>query len=105
VNLTDATAGVQRTIAAYCHALDDGRTDDVVALFCDDAKIDIPGQGAFEGIEAIAEAYAGWTPRLPQRHLVLNTHLVELLEDEHRELAALVTPARPDRPEGRRRPR
>jgi ketosteroid isomerase-like protein len=82
VNLSDVTAGVQRTLAAYCQALDDGRTEDVVACFCDDAKIDLAGQGVFEGTAAIAEAFAGWTPRVPQRHLVLNTHVVELLEDE-----------------------
>jgi ketosteroid isomerase-like protein len=84
VNLTDATAGVQRTLAAYCHALDDGRTDDVVACFCDDAKIDLGAQGTFEGRDAIREAFAGWVPRVPQRHLVTNTHLVELLDEEQR---------------------
>jgi ketosteroid isomerase-like protein len=71
----DAAEGVRRTIAAYCHALDDGRTDDVVATFCPDAKVDIEGQGVFEGIDAIREAYAGWVPKLPQRHLVLNTDI------------------------------
>jgi ketosteroid isomerase-like protein len=84
VNLTDVTAGLQRTIAAYCHALDDGRTADVVACFCDDAKIDLGPQGSYEGVEAIAQAFAGWVPQLPQRHLVTNTHVVELLEDESR---------------------
>jgi ketosteroid isomerase-like protein len=71
----DAAEAVRRTIAAYCQALDDGRTDDVVACFCDDAKIDIPGQGVFEGIDAIREAFSGWLPQVPQRHLVLNTVL------------------------------
>jgi ketosteroid isomerase-like protein len=72
---------VRNAIAAYCHALDDGRTDDVVALFCDDAKVDLPGQGVFEGKAAIAEAYAGFAPRLPQRHLVLNTVVSDPVED------------------------
>jgi 3-phenylpropionate/cinnamic acid dioxygenase small subunit len=72
-----AVEGVRQTLAAYCHALDDGRTDDVVALFCADAKIDFEGQGVFEGIDAIRAAYAGWAPRGPQRHLVLNTHVTE----------------------------
>jgi ketosteroid isomerase-like protein len=69
----EVAEGVRATIAAYTLALDDGRTDDVVATFCADGAIDIPGLGAFEGIDAIRQAYAGWTPRRPQRHLVLNT--------------------------------
>jgi hypothetical protein len=72
---TAAVEGIRQTMAAYCHALDDGRTDDVVALFCPDAKIDFEGQGTYEGIDAIRQAYAGWAPRGPQRHLVLNTHV------------------------------
>ena len=72
---------IRNAIAAYCQALDDGRTDDVVALFCDDAKIDLPGQGVFEGTAAIAEAYAGWVPRRPQRHLVLNTVISDPMPD------------------------
>ena len=82
MNLADVDAGVRRTIAAYVQALDDGRTDDLVATFCDDAKIDIPGQGVFEGIDAIREAFAAWVPRAPQRHLVVNTRILEW--DEHK---------------------
>ena len=40
------------TLAAYTHALDDGRTDDVVATFCPDGSIDIPTAGTFEGHDA-----------------------------------------------------
>jgi len=66
-------AGVRAAIAAYTQALDDGRTDDVVATFCADGACDIPGLGAHEGTEALRAAYARVVPRLPQRHLVLNT--------------------------------
>jgi ketosteroid isomerase-like protein len=69
----DVVEGVRATIAAYTHALDDGRTDDVVATFCPDGGCDIPGLGSFAGHDALREAYAGWVPRRPQRHLVLNT--------------------------------
>ena len=69
-------------MAAYCHALDDGRTDDVVATFCPDGLIDLPGMGAHEGHDALRTAYAGWAPRRPQRHLVLNTHVSDWSDDE-----------------------
>lgn len=65
--------GVRATIAAYTQALDDGRTDDVVATFCLDGVCDIPGMGTHQGHDALREAYAKWTPRRPQRHLVVNT--------------------------------
>jgi hypothetical protein len=69
----EVAEGVRATIAAYTQALDDGRTDDVVATFCPDGVCDIPGMGTHEGHDALRAAYARWTPRRPQRHLVLNT--------------------------------
>ena len=69
----DTVEGVRATIAAYTHALDDGRTDDVVATFCQDGTCVIPGLGTHEGHDALRAAYAKWTPRRPQRHLVVNT--------------------------------
>jgi len=69
----DVVEGVRATIAAYTHALDDGRTDDVVATFCADGAVDIPGMGTHEGRDALHAAYTKWKPRRPQRHLVANT--------------------------------
>jgi len=73
----DVIEGVRATLAAYAHALDDGRTDDVVATFCADGTCDIPGMGTHEGHDALRAAYAKWKPRRPQRHLVLNTQVTE----------------------------
>ncbi|MFP3899256.1 MAG: nuclear transport factor 2 family protein [Acidimicrobiia bacterium] len=79
--LADVDAGVRRTLAAYTQALDDGRAADVVATFCPDGVVDIPGMGTHEGHEALLAAYTGWAPQRPQRHLVLNTHITRW--DEH----------------------
>ena len=68
---------MRAAIAAYCHALDDGRTDDLLATFCADGVVDIPGMGTHNGIDELRAAYTKWTPRGPQRHLVLNTHVTE----------------------------
>lgn len=38
------------------------------------------------GVRRALAAYSGWTPRRPQRHLVLNTHVVRW--DEHEAEAA-----------------
>lgn len=73
----DVAEGVRATIAAYTLALDDGRTDDVVATFCPDGAIDIPGLGTHEGHDALRAAFSRWTPLRPQRHLVLNTLVTE----------------------------
>ena len=74
--------GVRATIAAYTQALDDGRTDDVVATFCADGGCDIPGLGTYEGRDALRAAYDKWKPRRPQRHLVLNTLVTDWTEHE-----------------------
>jgi len=65
--------GVRAAIATYTQALDDGRTDDVVATFCPDGACEMPGMGTHRGHEALRSAYEQWAPRRPQRHLVLNT--------------------------------
>ena len=78
----DVVEGIRATIAWYTHALDDGRTDDIVATFCPDGTIDIPGMGSHTGHEALRAAYAKWVPRRPQRHLVVNTLVSEWNEHE-----------------------
>ena len=55
----DVAEGVRAAIAAYTLALDDGRTDDVVATFCVDGVVDIPGLGTHVGHDALREAFAG----------------------------------------------
>ena len=77
----DVEAGVRASIAAYTQALDDGRTDDIIATFCADGVCDIPGMGTHEGHDALREAYAGLQPRRPQRHVVVNTLVTKW--DEH----------------------
>lgn len=69
----EVVEGIRATIAAYTQALDDGRTDDVVATFCPDGVCEIPGMGTHAGHDALRAAYATWKPRRPQRHLVVNT--------------------------------
>ena len=78
----EAVEGIRATIAAYAQALDDGRTDDIVATFCPDGVSEITGMGTHEGHDALRKAYAGWKPRGPQRHLVLNTLVTDWNEDE-----------------------
>jgi hypothetical protein len=77
----DVVEGVRATIAAYTHALDDGRTDDVVATFCPDGACEIPGLGTHRGYDALRRAYSKWEPKRPQRHLVVNSFVTE--EDDH----------------------
>jgi len=77
----DVDAGVRSAIAAYTHALDDGRTDDIVATFCLDGGCDIPGLGTHAGHDALREAYESVKPRRPQRHVVVNTLVTDW--DDH----------------------
>ena len=76
--------GIRATLAGYTQALDDGRTEDVVATYCPDGACEIPGLGSHEGRAALQAAYAKWAPRQPQRHLVLNTLVTDWSEHEAR---------------------
>ena len=78
----EVAEGVRAVIASYTHALDDGRADDVVACYCPDGVFAMPGLGTFEGHDALREAYEGWAPRGPQRHLVVNTLVTDWSDDE-----------------------
>src|SRR5262245_31203430 len=81
MSYAEVAEGVRAAIASYTHALDDGRTDDVVAAYVADGSFEMPAIGTFTGHDALREAYAGWVPRVPQRHLVLNTHVSEWTDD------------------------
>jgi hypothetical protein len=90
MTFAEVAEGVRATIAAYTQALDDGRTDDVVAAFCPDGGCDIPGLGVHEGHDALREAYAGVVPQRPQRHLVVNTLITEWDDQEARATSDVV---------------
>jgi hypothetical protein len=75
--LAEVEAGVRNVLGEYTQALDDGRVDDLVATFCPDGTVEIPGMGTHEGHEALHAAYTRWRPRRPQRHLVVNTFISE----------------------------
>ena len=81
-SFAEVREGVCDTLAAYAHALDDGRPDGVVATFCADGSIDLPGMGAYEGTDALLAAYTEFNRRRPQRHLVSNTHITEWTDEE-----------------------
>jgi hypothetical protein len=86
----EVVEGIRATLAWYTHALDDGRTDDIVATFCPDGSIEIPGMGTHSGHDALRAAYAKWVPRQPQRHLVVNTLVAEWNEGEARAVSDVV---------------
>ena len=78
----EVVEGIRATIAAYTHALDDGRTDDILATFCPDGVVEIPGMGTHVGHDALRAAYEKWKPRRAQRHLVVNTLVTDWNDTE-----------------------
>ena len=86
----EVVEGVRAALAAYTQALDDGRTEDVVATFCPDGEIEIPGLGTHTGHAALRAAYSGWKPRRPQRHLVVNTLVTDWNDREARAISDVV---------------
>jgi hypothetical protein len=89
-SFADVTAGVGTAISTYTQALDDGRTDDVVATFCPDGCCDIPGMGAHQGHEALRAAYSKWEPQRPQRHLVVNTLVTDWNDHEAKAISDVI---------------
>ena len=90
MTFADVAEGVRATIAAYTQALDDGRTDDVVATFCPDGICEIPGMGTHVGHDALRAAYDKWKPQRPQRHLVVNTLVTEWNDHEARAVSDVI---------------
>jgi ketosteroid isomerase-like protein len=86
----EVVEGVRDAIAAYAQALDDGRMEDVVAMFCRDGVSDMPGMEPVTGQDALRIAYEKWKPRLPQRHVVTNTVVTEWSGDEATAISDLV---------------
>lgn len=87
---TEVVEGVRAAIATYTHALDDGRTDDVLATFCADGGFEMAGVGSFRGREDLRAFYEKVKPRQPQRHLVTNTVVTEWTDDEATALSDVV---------------
>ncbi len=84
-SFADVQAGVLATIAAHAQAQDDGRVDDLVALYWPDAVVVIPGMAVLEGVEAIRAAFSApeWRPdpARPLRHVISNSLVTAW--DEH----------------------
>jgi ketosteroid isomerase-like protein len=78
----EVVEGIRATLAAHAQAQDDGRTDALVALYCPDGAVEVPGMGTYEGTESIREAFSGWTPQVPQRHIVVNTVVTDWNDQE-----------------------
>lgn len=81
---------IRTALASLAQAQDDGRTDDLVTLYTRDAVVEVPGLGAFEGTEALREAFTGWKPIQPQRHIVGNTIVTDWDEQYARALSDVV---------------
>jgi hypothetical protein len=82
--------GIQQAIAAYTQALDDGRTDDLVATFCDDGSAEFPGQPAAHGRVALHELYSKVKPQGLQRHVITNIVVAEWDDDRAAAISDLV---------------
>jgi hypothetical protein len=86
----EVVEGVRATMAAYAHALDDGRVDDIVDTFCPDGGCDIPGLGAHQGHDDLRATYAKVKPQRPQRHLVVNTLVTDWNDHEATAISDLI---------------
>ncbi|KRF22404.1 nuclear transport factor 2 family protein [Phycicoccus sp. Soil802] len=75
-----ADAAVRNRLAEIAHAADDGRTDDYIDMFTEDAVWQVPS-GTYVGRQQIHEVLAAIAPTSAQRHVVVNTVMRE--HDDH----------------------
>jgi len=78
----DVFAGVYTAVAAHAQRQDAGDTDAIMALYTQDAVLEVPGMGAFEGADAIRAAWDKWKPRGLQRHMPVNVVITDW-DDQH----------------------
>jgi ketosteroid isomerase-like protein len=77
----EVAAQARQAIAAYCQALDDGRVDDLIALFTPDGVSALPGMDPVRGHDALRALYQALAEQAGlQKHLVVNT-VVSALAD------------------------
>jgi SnoaL-like protein len=69
----EVVAAIRATITAHAQAEDDGRVDDLVALYHPRGCLEIPGVGTVEGADALRATFASAAPKTPQLHAVVNT--------------------------------
>jgi len=71
---------IRRLLAEYCHAYDDGRSDDFGALFTDDATFTVMG-ATTEGRDAIRSAIGTRAPDQPPGQHVTYNSVIEVADD------------------------
>jgi 3-phenylpropionate/cinnamic acid dioxygenase small subunit len=68
-----AEAAIRRTLALYCHSVDDGRFDDLALCFAPDAVVEVGGERV-RGLEAIKAWLAkAQPPERRGRHVTTNS--------------------------------
>ena len=90
VTYVEVAENVRAVIAAHAHAQDDGRSDDIAALYTADGALEVPGMGVYEGTEAIRATWDAWKPQQPQRHIVTNTLVTSWNDQEARATSDVV---------------
>lgn len=87
---------VRATIAAYAQAVDDGRTADIVATFCPDGSVRLPGSGEVRGHPALHALYSAQQPASNSRHLVMNVQVTSWTPESASAISDLVVVRRSD---------
>jgi ketosteroid isomerase-like protein len=92
----DVFAGVYTTVAAHAQHQDAGNTEQIMALYTDDAVLEVPGMGAYQGAEAIRAAFDDWKPKGLQRHMPVNVVITDWDDSQARATTDVVFIAQGD---------
>ncbi|MCD4533659.1 nuclear transport factor 2 family protein [Nocardioides sp. cx-169] len=78
----DVAGAVRNAIGAHTQAQDAGDAERIASLYLPDAVLALPGSEPLVGLEALRQAFLGWAPTAPQKHLVGNTVVTQVSDDE-----------------------
>ena len=92
----DVFAGVSTTVAAHTQYQDAGDTDGIMACYTPDAVLEVPGMGAYEGADAIRDAWDAWKPKGLQKHMPVNVLITGWDEQQARATTDVVFLAQGD---------
>jgi hypothetical protein len=88
-------AGIRATIAAYARAVDDRRGQDIVATFCADGSLRLPGRDEVQGHAALLDRFSA-SPLVTACHVIVNLHVTEWTANSALAVCDLAVVGRPD---------
>jgi ketosteroid isomerase-like protein len=92
----EASAGILATMATYVRAVDDAQPERIVATFCPDGWVRLPGREAVHGHDGMRVLFSNMDSSGSARHMIANEHVTEWIGDTASAISDLAVLTRDD---------